>query len=274
MSFMTETSGPATCATCGRELPVNVGRGRKRRYCDDRCRDAARRARARTGRDDPGTVNEELTAVVRQEYVYNVVDSEPSDPLAVAVRDAAQRLLGELAGQRTGSPLDVVAAARELSAAATAAMQAAVDRARAAGHSWRELGDVLDTTRQAAFQRFGRPVDPRTNSPMNRQTLPGAEERALEIFGCIIEGRWEDARRDFDAKMLEVVDADRIALAWALTAAQVGAYERMDEPLVVQTDDTTLVELSLHFEAGDRTGRVAFDRNGKVIGLVILPPTP
>lgn len=199
---------------------------------------------------------------------------ESSDPLAVAVRDAARRLLGELAGRGTGSPLDVVAAARELSGAATAAMQAAVDRARAAGHSWREIGDVLDTTRQAAFQRFGRPVDPRTDKPMSRQALPGAADRAIEILGCIIEGRWEDTRRDFDPKMLEAVDADRIAHAWALTAAQVGAYERMGEPLAYQAEDATVVDLPLYFEAGDRTGRVVFDSGGKVIGLLIRPPEP
>jgi hypothetical protein len=70
-------------------------------------------------------------------------------------------------------PLAALAAAREQSAAAAAALQAAVDRARAAGHSWREVGDVLQTTRQAAFQRFGRPIDPRTNKPMTRQTRPG-----------------------------------------------------------------------------------------------------
>jgi hypothetical protein len=196
------------------------------------------------------------------------------DPVAAAVRNAAQRLLGELAGQGTDSPLDVVAAARELSAAATAAMQSAVDRARAAGHSWREIGDVLDTTRQAAFQRFGRPVDPRTNEPMSRETLPGAADRAIEILGCIIEGRWADARRDFGAAMLEAVDADKIARAWALTAAEVGGYEGMGEPLVFRADDATVADLPLHFEAGERTCRAAFDSDGKVIGLLIHPPTP
>lgn len=196
-----------------------------------------------------------------------------SDPVAAAVSEAAQRLLSELAGQGTGSPLDMVAAARELSAAAAAAMQAAADRARTAGHSWREIGDVLGTTRQAAFQRFGRPIDPRTNKPMSRETLPGAADRAIEILGCIIEGRWADARRDFDAAMLEAVDADRIARGWALTVAEVGGYERMGEPLVFQADDATVADLPLHFEAGDRTGRVVFDGNGKVIGLLIRPPT-
>jgi hypothetical protein len=40
-----------------------------------------------------------------------------SNPVAAAVRDAVQRLPGELAGQGMGSPLDVVTAAQELSAA-------------------------------------------------------------------------------------------------------------------------------------------------------------
>jgi len=173
------------------------------------------------------------------------------------------------AGQ--AGPLAALAAAREQSAAAAAALQAAVDRARAAGHSWREIGDVLQTTRQAAFQRFGRPIDPRTNEPMTKQTLPGAEDKAIEILGCIIEGRWEDTRRDFGAKMLEAVSADRIALAWAQTAARVGGYERMGEPLVLQASEATVVDIPLFFEAGDCIGQVTFDRDGQVIGLFLRP---
>jgi Protein of unknown function (DUF3887) len=266
--------GPATCAACGRPLPLQLGRGRKRRYCSDRCRDAGRRARARAEREVPGIVNEYLTLTSRQEYIYSVPDAPgASDPVATAIGDAARRLLGELGGYGTGSPLDAVAAARELSAAAATAMQAAVDRARTAGHSWREIGDVLDTTRQAAFQRFGHPVDPRTNTPMSRETLPGAADHAIEILGSIIAGRWEDARRDFDARMLEAVDADRIARVWAMTTAEVGGYERMGEPLVYRVNDATIVDLPLHFEAGDRVGRVAFDGRDTVIGLFIRPPT-
>jgi hypothetical protein len=79
-----------------------------------------------------------------------------ADPVTHRVSDAARRLAEE-SGPGSGSPLAAVAAARELAAAANSALQAAVDRARGAGHSWREIGDVLDTTRQAAFQRFGRP---------------------------------------------------------------------------------------------------------------------
>ncbi len=39
---------------------------------------------------------------------------------------------------------------------AKANLSAAVDRARAAGDSWTVIGAALETTRQAAYQRFGR----------------------------------------------------------------------------------------------------------------------
>jgi len=272
---MAYVTAPATCQACGRQLPVQQGKGRKRRYCDARCRDAARRARTRAQRDSARNVNDSLTSERRHDYLYIV--PEGADPLAVRIGDAADRLIRELtgtgagAGTGSGSPLDVVAAARELSAAAADSLQASVDRAREAGASWREIGDVLETTRQAAFQRFGRPVDPRTNKPMARQTLPGAEDKAIEILGCIIEGRWEDARRDFGEKMLEAVSANRIALAWAGTVARVGSYERMGEPLVYQANDATVVDIPLFFEAGDWTGQVAFDREGRVVGLFLRP---
>jgi len=272
---MAYVTAPATCQACGRQLPVQQGKGRKRRYCDARCRDAARRARTRAQRDSARNVNDSLTSERRHDYLYIV--PEGAGPLPVRIRDAADRLIRELtgtgggAGTGSGSPLDVVAAARELSAAAAESLQASVDRAREAGASWREIGDVLETTRQAAFQRFGRPVDPRTNKPMARQTLPGAEDKAIEILGCITEGRWEDARGDFAEKMLEAVSADRIAIAWAQTVARVGGYERMGEPIVFGSNEATVVEIPLFFEAGDWTGQVTFDRGGQVIGLFLRP---
>jgi len=104
------------------------------------------------------------------------------DPVTHRASAAARRLAEEF-GPGSGSPVAAVAAARELAVAASSALQAAVDQARGAGHSWRKIGDVLDTTRQAAFQRFGRPVDPRTGSPTNRDTLPGVSDAGRPWFG-------------------------------------------------------------------------------------------
>jgi hypothetical protein len=195
-------------------------------------------------------------------------------PTAIAdVQSAAVRLAAAMVpGAR--SPLAAVEAARELSTAAAAAMQASVDRARVAGHSWKEIGDVLDTSRQAAFQRFGRPVDPRTGEPMNRTVLPNAEDRAAEIFGHLAAGRWEAAGADFGDRMREAVDADRLASGWAHTSGLIGQFERMGAPFARSDGEHTIVDIPLYFEAGDANGQVTFDIEGKVVGLFIRPASP
>ncbi len=192
--------------------------------------------------------------------------------MARRVSETAGRLAAELAS--AGSPVAAMTAARELSAATGAALQEAVDRARAAGHSWREIGDVLGTTRQAAFQRFGHPVDPRTGAPMSTVVPPGAADRAAGIITCLAEGRWERARADFNARMREGGDAGRLAGGWARTVAMIGRYEGMGEPFAHRVGDHTVVEVPLHFEAGEATGRVIFDDDGKVAGLWLRPAPP
>ncbi len=150
-------------------------------------------------------------------------------------------------------------------------LQQAVDRARATGHSWREIGEVLDTTRQAAFQRFGRPVDPRTGAAMSRAVLPGATGTAVIIFSGMAAGRWEQVRRHFGEAMRSRLDADRLAAGWAQTIGMIGSFERMGEALAYPFGDNTITDIPLYFEAGERTGRVTFNGDGEVVGLFIRP---
>jgi hypothetical protein len=171
----------------------------------------------------------------------------------------------------TGSPLAAIATARQMVAEAESALQQAVDQARASGHSWREIGGVLDTSRQAAFQRFGRPVDPRTGTPMSRAMLAGATDKAIMIFSSMAAGRWEEARRDFGPTMRSRLDADRLAAGWAQTIGIIGSFERMGEPLAFPAGDNTVTDITLYFEAGERTGRVTFGLGGEVLGLFIRP---
>src|SRR6202044_2501029 len=165
---MADVTRPATCGACGRPLPIQQGRGRIRRYCDATCRSAARRRRDSNDRQSPLLVKPSLTRDTRHVKVD------------------------------ISSALEAMLATRERAVAANEALQDAVDRARDAGHSWREIGEVLGTTRQAAFQRFGHPVDPRTGAPMSTDVLPGSADRAAAIISCLTEGRWEDARRGFN----------------------------------------------------------------------------
>jgi hypothetical protein len=270
VGLMADVTEPTVCEACGRSLPPQQGKGRKRRYCNATCRSAARRSR-----ESAPTVREEgvkgnLTSPDRNANLDSVNGGSGT---ADKIRAAALRLADELSSAG-GSPLVAMAAARQLSAAANTAMQESVDRARAAGHSWREIGDVLETTRQAAFQRFGRPVDPRTGGPMLRAIPVGVADRAIALFTDIVAGRWEEASRDFTDHMREEVSPTRIANAYAQTISQVGAFERMGEPVAYPVALGTSVDILLRFEAGERTGQVTYDENGQVIGLFIRPPTP
>lgn len=92
--------------------------------------------------------------------------------MAAKIHLAARRLVAELDHPAAGSPMGALAAARELSSVTDVALRAAVDRARATGQSWNRIGEVLGTTRQAAFQRFGGPADSHSGPPMTRAVAP------------------------------------------------------------------------------------------------------
>jgi hypothetical protein len=187
-------------------------------------------------------------------------------------RLAAQGFLEQWASAGAASPLDAIALVRGAARAVDDGMQHAVQRAREAGHTWAEVGQVLGTTRQAAFQRFGRPADSPAGLPPARPVLPGAAERGGALFADMASGRWADVCRDFDEAVASKLDADGVAARWARLTAMIGRLEERGEPVAYQLQDITVVDVRLEFEAGERTGRVSYRRDGKVAGLFLLPP--
>jgi hypothetical protein len=234
---MADVQEPGACQACGRSLPIQHGKGRRRYYCNAGCRDAARRERVRSGRH----VKAYLTSTERHENLDSNADS----------------------------PLEAVAAAREMAAAAEAALQAAVDHARAAGQSWREIGEVLGTTRQAAFQRFGHPVEPGTSVPVQ----PEMVQRAAGFLSLFTGARWEAVLGEFDDAMRERHDMNRLADGWAHLTGMFGRYQGMGEISPVPAGDSTVVDVRLNFEAGEAMALVHFDRDGKVCALRLHPPS-
>jgi hypothetical protein len=168
--------------------------------------------------------------------------------------------------------LDAVRSAGQLSALAADALRLTVDLARVAGRTWQELGDVLGVTRQAAFQRFGHPVDPRTGEPMSDAIPPDAASRATQLMIDWIEARYDRVRADFNAIMFERMSESGLRDAWAQLIGLVGTYEQMGEAGARQAGDLTIVDIPMSFEAGEMKGRVVYDRDGKVTGLFVLQP--
>ncbi|MET7473473.1 DUF3887 domain-containing protein [Streptomyces sp. NPDC005648] len=180
-----------------------------------------------------------------------------------------------------GSPLappaylDLVRRSRDVDDMAEQVLRLCVQQARDAGHTWQEIGDLLGVTRQAAFQRFGKPIDPRTGEPMDKTVhMTDAAERAVGIVEDVLEGRMERARRSFNDEVLAAFTDEVRGSGLATVAGLVGAFEGFGEaePFVRRIGDHTVVDVPLRYEAGDMKARVAFDTDEKVAGIFILAP--
>jgi hypothetical protein len=66
--------------------------------------------------------------------------------------------------------LDLVRRAQDLDDLSDQVLRLCVQQSRDAGHTWPEIGDLLGVTRQAAFQRFGKPIDRGRENPWTRQS--------------------------------------------------------------------------------------------------------
>ena len=171
--------------------------------------------------------------------------------------------------------LDLVRRAQDVDVLAGQVLRLCVRQCRDAGRTWQEIGDLLGVTRQAAFQRFGKPIDPRTGEPMDKTvTMTDAAERAAKVVTDVLEGRMGEARPSFNAEVLAAFSDEVRGNALATVAGLVGAFEGLGQadPFVRRIGGHTVVDIPLRYEAGDMKARVAFDADGKVAEIFILAP--
>jgi len=185
--------------------------------------------------------------------------------------------LADAAASPLASPpyLDLIRQAAAVRDVADHVLTLCVQQARDAGHTWQRIGDLLGVTRQAAFQRFGKPIDPRTGEPMDKTVhMADPAARATRIVADVLDGRMDRARKSFNAEVLAAFTDEVRANALATVAGLVGAFEGFgeDEPFVRRIGDHTVVDIPLRYEAGDMKARVAFDADENVAGWFILPP--
>lgn len=178
--------------------------------------------------------------------------------------------------------LDGVRAAAAQVEFAEAALGESVLRARAAGHTWQEVGDVLGVSRQAAFKRFGRPVDPETGTALH--TGPAIDPAALaeRVFRALAAGEHDTVHGLMTHACARRLTRTRIAEVWRDVLASVGELESFSghetrthdgAPLPGATTGPLVARVLLHHEAGETVGHVSVHRSGKVDGLLIAPPS-
>ncbi|MCX5387218.1 DUF3887 domain-containing protein [Streptomyces sp. NBC_00083] len=203
-----------------------------------------------------------------------MTDTPPSlAALSALLAEQASVLAASASPLTSPAYLDLVRRAQHVDSLAEQVLKLCVQQSRDAGHTWQELGDLLGVTRQAAFQRFGKPIDPRTGEPMDKTVrMTDASERALQIVTDVLEGRMDAARPTFNAEVLAAFTDEVRANGLAAVAGTVGAFEGFgdDDPFVRRIGDYTVVDIPLRYEAGDMKARVSFDADEKVAGLVVI----
>ncbi|QZQ53602.1 DUF3887 domain-containing protein (plasmid) [Curtobacterium sp. TC1] len=198
-----------------------------------------------------------------------------SDRLRDAAAALHQQVGAILAAPVLASDNDVLLLLRSATIAqtqATTLVAAVVESARAEGRTWQEIGEVLGVSRQAAFQRFGRPIDPRTGEAMLMEPFAEAGELARTVIDELVRADWDDVVARFDPSVRARLGPDGLAAAWAQVIATVGAFESRGEPEVTRAADLTVTNTTLAFEAGEFVARISFRDDGMIGGLFILPP--
>ncbi|ROS23035.1 hypothetical protein [Cellulomonas sp. PhB150] len=158
----------------------------------------------------------------------------------------------------------------------------AVQEARTQGRTWAQIGEELDMTKQAAFKRFGRPVDPQTGEALARRSAAGVAELTEQVCALIAAADYDRLMPLLHPRTAEELPADLIAETWRAVVAEVGAWQRctgtrveLPDGTVVDPDDevsgVVVGATTLECEAGSIVGRVAVSADSQVVGLLLVP---
>jgi hypothetical protein len=169
-----------------------------------------------------------------------------------------------------GQVMRAIAATRSLDMIVQDTLRALVDQARAAGHTWAEIGELLHVSRQAAFQRFGggqRPTaEERVAAPVD-----GAVDAAVPVLQAFLDERFDDTRAAFGQRMLDACSVELLAAVREKVRRYGGEVQTFGTPVVSVRDGYTGVDIPVALERADGIGRVVLDADRKVVGFFVRP---
>lgn len=163
-----------------------------------------------------------------------------------------------------------VAATRSLDLILDDILHTLVRQARAKGHTWAEIGDLLHVTRQAAFQRFGGATVERPGGETAIKPIADAKRMAMKVLDHWVNERWEDVRADFDDRMTQACSAGMLESAHLKIEQGFGQFLELGSPAITARGAYTVVDVPMAFETGDLNGRVVFNVDEQVAGFFVL----
>jgi hypothetical protein len=188
--------------------------------------------------------------------------------LATNVQLVADVLLAE--EHSPGHVMRAIAATRSLDMVVEDTLRALVDQARAAGHTWAEIGGLLGVTRQAAFQRFGGRSASSEDGGMVAP-VTGAVEQAVVVLQAFLAGHFDDVRSSFDERMLNACSGELLADVREKVQREAGEVQALGTPVISVRDGYTVVDIPVALDRADGIGRVVLDAERQVAGFFVRP---
>lgn len=159
---------------------------------------------------------------------------------------------------------------------------------RSMGKSWAHIGERLGVTRQAAFKRFGRVTDTLTGDNMTARNTHHLKSQTETFFLHVARGDEELAMGMIHPSVRRELPWEVISDTWKRCLTEYGELEKCTDTFVTHPggtqalDDLTSLNQSmvlgiavgvttLNQEAGEIVGRVAFDQDDAIVGLLYLP---
>ncbi|HHY12495.1 MAG TPA: alpha/beta fold hydrolase [Firmicutes bacterium] len=93
------------------------------------------------------------------------------------------------------------------------------------------------------------------------------EGMAKEMIAAMAQGRYEDARKEFDKKMAVAAPASRLEDIWTATISQAGNWEKTARTRFTEEAGYRVVYVASLFEKGSLDIKVVFDNQGKISGM-------
>lgn len=190
--------------------------------------------------------------------------------MLTANAQAAAAVLGRPGGSSDGAVLAAMAATRSLSVIVEDTLKALVVQARAEGHTWAQIGQILRVSRQAAFQRFGSAVVADLREEAGGP-LADAERRTISLVADLLAGRWEVVENSFTPRMIEILPRELLDSTRARISESWGDLTQTGPAAVTVQDGLTVVDMPLCFERADASCRAVFNSDGKVSGMLWRP---
>jgi hypothetical protein len=170
-----------------------------------------------------------------------------------------------------GQVMRAIAATRSLDMVVEDTLRALVDQARAAGHTWAEIGGLLRVSRQAAFQRFGGGRRPTSEDGEIVAPVPDAIEHAVPVLQAFLDGRFDDARSSFGERMLNACSVELLADVREQVRREAGEVQALGPPDVSVRDGYTVVDIPVALDRADGIGRVVLNADRQIAGFFVRP---